>query len=413
MRNFLRHLRQTFTVARRDFLATVFTPAFLLFLLTPVIMIGFALIGGFGAQSVVGSGEARQRIVVIAAPDRAATVTEIDKQFRSLFPPVGDNSRPALRIDAPGRDVAAQARALFREQSVDVSAVLFGPLEKPTILRGTRGWNDAKYLAQLAEQTLRAERAGGPARQSFPDIQVVSREQASSSGKGFVAYLAVLGIFFLTLLLSGQAVGTMAEEKSNKVIEVLAAAVPLESVFLGKLIGMFGVATLFIAFWGTLLGNLPRLLPAQFVGNLAELGAAVGYPAFPLLVAAYFTTSYMLFSALFLGVGALASTQREIQMLALPITVLMMGMFGFSLVAISSSNQWLALAAEIFPFSSPMAMAGRAAHSPELWPHAVALAWQALWVGVVVTVGARTFRRGVLKSGSPRMRPKGRKPPHY
>ncbi|MEI9851044.1 MAG: hypothetical protein WDN24_09590 [Sphingomonas sp.] len=41
-------------------------------------------------------------------------------------------------------------------------------------------------------------------------------------------------------------------------IEVLAAAVPLESVFFGKLLGAFGTAVLFVAFWGTLLANLPR-----------------------------------------------------------------------------------------------------------------------------------------------------------
>ncbi len=31
----------------------------------------------------------------------------------------------------------------------------------------------------------------------------------------------------------------------------------------------------------------------------------------------------------------------------------------------------------------------------------VALAWQALWVALFVTLGARLFRRGVLQSGSP------------
>ena len=40
-----------------------------------------------------------------------------------------------------------------------------------------------------------------------------------------------------TLLLSN-----LAEEKPNKVIEVLAAAVPLDAVFLGKLIAMLGIS---------------------------------------------------------------------------------------------------------------------------------------------------------------------------
>jgi ABC-2 type transport system permease protein len=30
------------------------------------------------------------------------------------------------------------------------------------------------------------------------------------------------------------------------------------------------------------------------------------------------------------------------------------------------------------------------------------LIWQALWVAITVTVAARLFRRGVLKSGSPK-----------
>jgi ABC-2 type transport system permease protein len=196
----------------------------------------------------------------------------------------------------------------------------------------------------------------------------------------------------------------MAEERSNKVIEVLAAGVPLESVFLGKLLGMFGVAVLFIGFWGTLLFNAAKFLPPDLVSNFNDLGAAVGYPAFPILFVAYFTMSYMLLGAVFLGVGALASTQREIQMLSLPITILQVGMFGLASYAVAQPDSWIALAAEIFPFSSPSAMAGRAANSPELWPHAIALAWQVLWVGIVITIGARVFRRGVLKSGNPKFR---------
>ncbi len=403
MSKFLRSLRQTLTVARRDFTATVFTPTFLLFLLTPVIMVGFGLVGGLGAQSIAGSGQEKMRIVVIAAPDEAPTITAIDKQLRTLFPPRGDNSRPALLIDTPTADPAAQARGMFDQDKYEVAAVLYGPLARPVILRASHSWGEARYLAELAEQTLRAERAGSAADLSTPDMREVARKQASSSGKGATAYFAVLGIFLLTLMLSGQAVGTMAEERSNKVIEVLAAAVPLESVFLGKLIGMFGSAVLFILFWGGLLTALPRLAPGV-TSIFSDLGPAVGYPAFPLLFVGYFAMSYLLLGAVFLSVGALASTQRELQMLSLPITVLQVSMFGFSSYAIGHPGSWAAIAAEVFPFSSPSAMVGLAANSPELWPHFLALGWQVLWVAAVITIGARVFRRGVLKSGSPRLR---------
>lgn len=406
MSKFRRAARQTLTIARRDFTATVFTPTFLLFLLAPLIMLSFGLIGGLGANSVSSSGEAKQRMVVIAPAGQVAALTEIDKQMRLLFPAT---ARPQLRVEMPQGDAARQARAMFDRKDFEAAAVMFGPLEKPRILRGANSWREAAYLGQLAEQTLRAEKAGGTARLSTPDIEVVTRGEASSSGKGQAAYFAVFGIFFLTLLLAGQAVGTMAEERSNKVIEVLAAAIPLESVFLGKLIGMFGVAVLFLAFWGTLIGNGAKLMPIEVLRGFADIGPAVGGPMFILLFVGYFTMSYMLLGAVFLSVGALASTQREIQMLSLPITILQVGMFAFASFGAASPDSFWALASEIFPFSSPMAMAGRAANSPELWPHALALGWQALWVGITVTIGARVFRRGVLKSGNAPLKLFGRK----
>ena len=104
---------------------------------------------------------------------------------------------------------------------------------------------------------------GGPAPLSRATTERIAQAGVSTGGKNQAAFFSVFGIFFLTLLLAGQAVGTMAEEKSNKVIEVLAAAVPLESVFLGKLLGMFGSACLFVAFWGTIAVSIGNLIPGE------------------------------------------------------------------------------------------------------------------------------------------------------
>jgi ABC-2 type transport system permease protein len=49
-------------------------------------------------------------------------------------------------------------------------------------------------------------------------------------------------------------------------------------------------------------------------------------------------------------------------------------------------------------------MLARAAQSPEIWPHFIALAWQALWVAIIIRTGAQLFRRTVMKSGPSRGR---------
>ena len=55
----------------------------------------------------------------------------------------------------------------------------------------------------------------------------------------------------------------------------------------------------------------------------------------------------------------------------------------------------------MFPLSSHIVMLARAAERPELWPHLIALVWQATWVAVILHFGAKMFRKTVLKSGAP------------
>jgi ABC-2 type transport system permease protein len=399
--NIRRMIRQTMTIARRDFIATVFTPTFLIFLFAPLIMGAFGAIGGVGALTVTQGGENRYRIVAIVAPEQGAVMKDLDGRLRRMFRT--SEKPPELQIETPQADTGAQARALFDAKDYDAQSVLYGPLDKPVILYGARGPRAADYLAELAEASLRAERSGGVAPLSTPTRTAISRERTSIGGQNQAAFFTVFGIFFLTLLLAGQVVSTMAEERSNKVIEVLAAAVPLESVFLGKLIGMFGVAILFVCFWGTLVSQIGAITPAWFAQSLKEIGPAVGMPVYVALFFAYFTMAYMLLGAVFLSVGAQASTMREIQMLSLPITIVQVLMFGLAATAASQPGTPIATFAEIFPLSSPFAMAARAANQPEIWPHIAALLWQTLWVAIVITIGARAFRRGVLQSGSGKM----------
>jgi hypothetical protein len=261
MTRFRRTLRQTFTIARRDFTATVFTPIFLLFLFAPLIMGAFGAVGGLGAASVTDGAQDKAQIIAILPAAESRMMAEADTRLRGIFRP-GEGPPDLTTQPAAAADPAAQARNAFDRNDIDAAAVLYGPLAAPQILYGPRGDRAAGYLATLAQTTLAAQQAGG----TLPPIDVtktrITRSRGSVGGQHQSAFFAVFGIFFLTLFLSGQVVGTMAEERNNKVIEVLAAAVPLESVFFGKLIGMFGVAVLFVAFWGTVVGQVTTLLPA-------------------------------------------------------------------------------------------------------------------------------------------------------
>ena len=198
-------------------------------------------------------------------------------------------------------------------------------------------------------------------------------------------------------------------------IEILAAAIPMDAVFLGKLFAMLAISLVGICVWGSIVGGLTGLhgIEGMFGGrislhNLPEPG--VGWPLFLMLGFVYFAMAYLLLGSVLLAVGSLATTVREVQTLSMPVTMAQVFVFLLATMAVSDQGGPLEWAAIAFPFSSPFAMLARAAQEPAIWPHLAALLWQLLWVGLTIRFGATLFRRHVMQSG-PRVRSKrvGRK----
>jgi ABC-2 type transport system permease protein len=211
------------------------------------------------------------------------------------------------------------------------------------------------------------------------------------------AQIAQVALFLLTLMLSTMVLSQLIEEKSNKVIEIIAAAMPIDAMFVGKLFAMLSASVLGLVVW---IGSGALLIQIVKHGGVATLPTpAVGWPIFLALGVIYFGMNYLLFGAAFLMIGAQASTAREVQTLSMPVTFGQVLIFGFAATAIGDPNSTESLAAAVFPLSSPMTMLARGAEQPELWPHIVAIGWQALWVALILRLGAQLFRKTVLKSG--------------
>jgi ABC-2 type transport system permease protein len=392
----MRLFAQSLVIARRDFLSIVATPTFLLFLLAPLIMLGFGALGGASSVQLAENAGKAERIVAIVPENERAAFVAVDTRLREVA------GRTPRLIAMPANAAHGGAAAGLRADA-DVLAILEGSAAAPRIAQREPESAAGRYLATVADTVARegaatAAVATPVSRPTFSQIAASGTGRAAQSGLG---YGAVFGIFILTLLLAGQTVGMLAEEKGNKVIEVLAAAVPLESVFFGKLLGMLGVALLFITFWGVLIGGVAVAAVSQIpaAAALATLNPAIGWPLFLTLGLIYFLAAFFLLGAVFLGVGAQASTVREIQMLSLPITFFQIGMFTLASAAANAPDTRIAMIAQLVPWSSPFAMAARGATDASLWPHVAALGWQALWIAITIFVSVRLFRAGVLRSG--------------
>ena len=385
-------------IARRDYVATVFSRIFILFLATPIFPVLFgAMFGAIGAHQA----DAPRRPLVallMPAPATQALAAARDRLAKRL----GDDAFPDLAT-LPDAHPAAARDLLTR--SGHYAAVLGGSLADPHLLLSSRAPDGVADDLSLLVDTARAVVALGraappPVALGHASVQVGTEPDAGAHGRTKLAAGAQTGLFVLLVLLAGMSLSTFIEEKSNKVIEVLAAAVPVDAIFLGKLASMLAIALTFVLVWGAILAIGLLALAPQLLAHVAT--PAVGWPVFCALVVGYFIGNYLLLGAVFLGIGSQAGSPREIQVMALPVTMFQLLLYGLAAAGVDRPDSGLAWAAAIFPWSSPLAMLARAAQLPALWPHLLALAWQTLWLVVALRFSAGLFRSAVLKSGGGR-----------
>ena len=387
-------------IARRDFVATVYSRSFILFLLVPLVMFGVALVAGRAAEE----SERSVAQPVVAVISDSTTVEALGAARERLAAGTSSLAFPILRAVPPAENSAVQAGRLLADEQGGYSAVFSGTIERPVLIGPAKINNSIGARLQLvvdeARRTALLEQAG--ITPSLAPIERVVTAQAAGNlqmVRRLLAQTAQGLIFVVTLLLATLLLSNLAEEKSNKVIEVLAAAVPLDSVFLGKLIAMLGISFVGLSLWGGMLG-LAYLFwqVVQDWVSLPQAGPAVGWPVFLALLLIYYAVNYMLLGALFLGIGGQASNIREIQTLSMPVTMLQVFVFLIAMTAVGRESGAVVWTAYILPFSSPLAMVAYAAKHATLWPHLVALVWQVLWIVIIIRLSARMFRMTVLKS---------------
>jgi ABC-2 type transport system permease protein len=384
-----RLLRSAYVIGRRDFAATVLSKAFIFFLLGPLfpLLLG-GIFGGIGAKV---ASQTEQPVVAVVWPQEDFARLLVARN--QLSDAMRDPMVVKLVHHAPEPDLRRQQKRLLASRQPPVRAVLSGSLDQPH-LTGAVGEDNAVDQIELLIASARNPNLHAP------DLSVTPSAAASGAiahDQALTAQIGQMLLFFLTILLSGMVMSQLIEEKSNKIIEVIAAAVPIDALFIGKLFAMLAASILGIVVW---IGAGAVLIQIVSSGGVRSLPApAIGWPGFLALGVAYFAMNYLLLGAAFLTIGAQASTVREVQTLSMPVTFAQVLIFGFAATAVGRPDSGEALAAAIFPLSSPMAMLARAAQEPDWWPHLAAMLWQAAWVALILRLGSRLFRRTVLKSG--------------
>jgi ABC-2 type transport system permease protein len=387
----IRFIRSAFVIARRDFGATVLSKTFVFFLLAPLFPL---LMGGvFGSIGARVATQAARPVVAVVSSNE--DFDRLAKARGGLAQALGEDSMVGLVHYSPEPDLTLQQERLLSSRNPPIRAVLTGGIDHPQLIGSVA--DDPGTLGQLRLLIANARSPGQETPALLPVTNVESSSGSLEKDRAVTAQIGQMLLFFFTILLAGMLLSQVIEEKSNKIIEVIAAAIRIDAMFVGKLFAMLAASVTGIIVW---ISAGALLIQIMKHGGVATLPApAIGWSGFLILGIIYFAMNYLLLGAAFLTIGAQASTVREVQTMSLPVTFAQMLIFGFASTAIGSPDSPTALAAAIFPLSSPMAMIARAAEDPQWWPQLLAILWQGLWVALIIHFGAKMFRKTVLKSG--------------
>lgn len=236
-----------------------------------------------------------------------------------------------------------------------------------------------------------------------------------ASALGFVLGLLIFfGIFFYGALL----MRSVIEEKTNRVLEVIASSVkPIELMF-GKLFGVLSIALTQFGIWilfytGLSIAAAPiaaMIVDAQ-MDSLPEEAASealdpamldnlVIEPAIFIYFLLFFFLGFLIYSAMFAAIGAAVDNEQDTQqfmpIVGLPIFIA----YFLNTKVMQAPDSSLSTFVSIFPLTSPINMISRiASTSVPAWQIIVSIMLMILTFFGIMWLAARIYRVGILMYG--------------
>ena len=266
------------------------------------------------------------------------------------------------------------------------------------------------------------------------------RETISESGI-FMIISMVLGmlIYIFVAMFSGMVMGSVIEEKSSRVVEVLVSSVKSIDLMFGKIIGVALVALTQFALWIVLtlaivgIGGAafgPKLLQKmqgsdamEQTAQMAAMGTGfniqdavatmedsglktilttLGNIHWGQLIIAflvYFVLGYLLYASLFAAVGSAVENESDSQQLQLPITIPLIIGFFIALMAMRNPYSQVVWWGSMIPFTSPIVMLARIPYGVPGWELILSVAILIATFALCAWASAKIYRAGILIFG--------------
>jgi len=341
------------------------------------------LIASFVVSSIVG-GRADTYDVAVTDPAGTAAVAAAQQSLRSA------SSDDAV-VEAREADDPAQAEQLVRDDEVDAALVpsgdgfaivgndeVDGDLQT-ALTTGVAG-SVLSGNAERQDVDLDQLQAGTTAQ-----VRLLDPGPADEGARSAVAFAFAI-IFLFTALGFGMTIAqSVVQEKESRIVEILAAAVPIRAMLWGKVLGNTALA----------LGQIVLIAVVGMLGLavtgkgalLSGLGPAVAW------YVALFVLGFVSLASLWSVAGSIAGRQEDLQSTTLPGQMIL---FVPYFVSIFGSDQ-VKTVFSMLPIVSTMTMPGRIAEGDVPgWQIAVAIATTVAAAVLFIRIGERCYERTLL-----------------
>jgi ABC-2 type transport system permease protein len=242
------------------------------------------------------------------------------------------------------------------------------------------------------------------------------REKGGGMGNLAFGYIVAILLYMMIALYGQTMLRGVLEEKTTRVAEVVLSSVSPDTLLAGKVLGVGLVAITQVLTWVALtIGMLIYLMPILF-GNMAPAAGAAaaasrGLPsdaitsALPSLGAAlvilgFFVLGFIFYSALFAAVGAMVSSQEDVQQASMPVMLMLISSVVFMSPILTNPGSPLSRTMSLIPFSAPILMPLRMSLVPvPWWELAASLGGVAIAAVLAIWLSARIYRVGLLMYG--------------
>jgi len=416
-------------VIRREFVERVRTKAFIIStLLGPVFFAVMVIL-----PSVLMTRDTGPKDVAVIDATSSEFGQEVTRALEGARRGRGGAAGPRYvltRVPATGREMAVRdslvkLTGLSRRPVggftglllVNDSSVITGKLHY--LGNNVGSFDDMGEMERLIRPVVIAERLEGmgvdpgEVMKSVQGIDLVTAKVAdgrltgeSGAATFFLAYAMGIILYIALLLYGSQIMTSIVEEKTSRIVEVLASSLTPFQMMLGKVVGVGLVALLQIGIWS----GAATILTTYKDQILGAMGATSNGPmplSLPsmnpdlfLVFLVFFGLGFLLFAAAYAAVGAMCSTTQDAGQLQMPVMMFIIAGFFSVFALIKDPNGTAAQVLSFVPPLAPFVVPMRYSISP-LAPTELAAAIGLTILGMLATVwlASRVYRVGILMYG--------------